>query len=63
MHVDVDLLRCEGNGLCAVQAPEVFDLDDNDQLTVLDSQPDATLHDAVEAAARACPKQAISLGP
>jgi ferredoxin len=30
---------------------------------VLDSQPDAALHDAVEAAARACPKQAISLGP
>ncbi|GGU43675.1 ferredoxin [Lentzea flava] len=29
MKISVDHDRCEGHGLCAVQAPAVFDLDDD----------------------------------
>ncbi|MFE9324302.1 ferredoxin [Nocardia sp. NPDC052278] len=29
MKISVDYSRCEGHGLCAAQAPEVFSLDDN----------------------------------
>jgi ferredoxin len=59
MKLEVDFALCEGNGVCAVEAPEVFDLDDDDNLIVLDASPDDTLRPKVEAAARACPKRAI----
>ncbi|MGB3771168.1 MAG: ferredoxin [Rhodococcus sp. (in: high G+C Gram-positive bacteria)] len=32
MRIDVDWDRCEGHGLCADQAPKVFDLDDDGEL-------------------------------
>ncbi|WP_433623570.1 ferredoxin [Nocardia sp. CA-120079] len=32
MKISVDYPRCEGHGLCAAQAPEVFTLDDNAEL-------------------------------
>jgi ferredoxin len=58
----VDFAACEGNGVCAVEAPEVFDLDDDDNLIVLEAAPDDVLRPKVEAAARACPKRAIVVG-
>lgn len=33
MKIDVDFERCEGHGLCAAQAPALFSLDDDDELT------------------------------
>ncbi|WP_054811339.1 ferredoxin [Nocardia arizonensis] len=32
MKITVDYARCEGHGLCAEQAPEVFSLDDDTEL-------------------------------
>lgn len=32
MKIDVDHDRCEGHGLCAAQAPTLFELDDDDEL-------------------------------
>lgn len=34
MKIAVDRVRCEGHGLCVSQAPEVFDLDDEDDLVL-----------------------------
>jgi len=42
-------------------APEVFQLDDDDQLHVLLEEPPPELRESVEQAIRTCPKQAISL--
>jgi ferredoxin len=42
-------------------APEVFELDDNDDLHVLMENPGEDLRDKVEMAVRTCPKQAISI--
>jgi ferredoxin len=42
-------------------APEVFELQDDDNLLVLQETPDESLRPKVEAAVRACPKQAITL--
>lgn len=61
MRVVVDLERCEANGMCVAAAPEVFDLDEDDELHVLQDEPGEELRDAVEQAVRRCPKQAISL--
>jgi ferredoxin len=59
MKIEIDWPACEGNGICSVEAPEVFEIDDDDQLIVLDENPPESLRDKVNAAARACPKRAI----
>ena len=59
MKINVDWDLCEGNGLCAEVAPEVFELDDDDQLHLLTDQPPERLRDAVVTAQRRCPKIAI----
>jgi ferredoxin len=61
MKVVVNWKQCEGNGICAVEAPEVFELDDDDNLIVLLENPSEDLRAHVEAAARACPKRAITV--
>jgi len=61
MRVVVDLSQCESNALCMAAAPEVFELDDNDDLHVLMENPGEDLRDKVEMAVRTCPKQAISI--
>ena len=34
MEVRVDLDRCEANGVCVGIAPDIFDLDDNEELVI-----------------------------
>lgn len=61
VKVIVDWQLCESNALCMVEAPEVFQIRDDDTLDVLDDQPAEALREKVEAAAHACPKRAISI--
>lgn len=61
MRVRVDLKQCESNALCMGVAPEVFLLDDDDVLHVIDESPDESLRPKILDAIRLCPKQAISL--
>ena len=61
MRVVVDRDLCEANGICVVHAPEVFLLDDTDEIHVLEEHPDEARREHVEQAARNCPKQAIFL--
>lgn len=32
MKIDIDWDRCEGHGICAEQAPQVFSIDDESEL-------------------------------
>ena len=61
MRVVVDLMKCESNGMCMAQAPEVFLVNDDDELVVLQETPGEQLRPKVEAAVKRCPKQALSL--
>jgi len=61
MRVIVDLYQCESNALCTGIAPEVFEIDDDDSLHLLNDHPSEELRARVEAAVRACPKQAIAI--
>jgi ferredoxin len=61
VRVVVDWNLCESNALCMAAAPEVFELQDDDTLLILQETPDESLHTKVEDATRACPKRAISL--
>jgi ferredoxin len=61
MNVRVDFDVCESNALCEAIAPEVFELDDDDHLQVLDDRVTEENRDAIERAVASCPKSAISI--
>jgi ferredoxin len=61
MKVTVDHELCEANGVCAATAPEVFDLDDEDELHILLPDVPARLAGVVRRAVGACPKTALRL--
>jgi len=61
MKVVVNWSLCDGNGNCAAAAPEIFALDDDDQLQVLQESFGEELRAKAEAAVRSCPKNALSL--
>jgi ferredoxin len=61
MKVRVDWELCEGHALCTQEVPEVFEMRETDQVTLLDEQPPESLRPRIQAAARFCPKNAISI--
>ena len=61
MRVVVDYDLCESNAICMAVAPEVFEVDDDDNLNLLQEEPPEELRGKVEEAVRRCPKQALSL--
>jgi len=61
MRVVVDYDLCEANARCMAACPEVFELDDNDQLHILLARPPEALRKRVEAAAAAFPRAAIRI--
>jgi ferredoxin len=61
MRVVVNMDLCESNALCQGVAPDVFEVDDDDNLIVLNETPDESSRDRILEAVRICPKQAISI--
>lgn len=60
MKISVDMNVCQNYGQCVFAAPDVFDLDDAGDLVYRASADEAARGD-VEAAAMACPVQAITI--
>ncbi|HEV7825259.1 MAG TPA: ferredoxin [Mycobacteriales bacterium] len=59
-RITVDHTRCQGAGLCALTAPEVFDQrDDDGTVVLLDPSPPEALHDAARRAEDLCPNAVI----
>jgi ferredoxin len=61
MKVIVDMDKCQDHGQCAFSAPEVFEINADGKLVVLNDSPDESLRDSVEEAADVCPVQAITI--
>jgi len=65
MKISVDYARCEGHGLCVDQAPDVFSLDDDAELTYhfedLEVPDEHT--SAARAAVNVCPVAALRVQP
>jgi ferredoxin len=61
MRILVDRDLCEGNAVCMKVCPEVFRVDDDDQVQLLVERPAEDLRAKVEAAVRRCPRQALKL--
>ena len=57
----VDFGLCEANGVCMGIIPEVFDLDEDDYLHVLQEDVTPENEQQVQEAVRQCPRQAISI--
>ena len=61
MEVRVDFDLCQGHGVCEGEAPEVFEVDDDGTLTILQDRPPEELRPDIERAVKYCPTGAISL--
>jgi ferredoxin len=59
--IEVDWGLCESNGVCMGIIPEVFHLDDEDMLHVLQPEVTPETEEQVRDAVRQCPRQAISI--
>jgi ferredoxin len=60
--IEVDWGLCESNGVCMGVIPEVFQLEDDDTLTLLQEEVTPDNEEQVLEAIRQCPRQAISIG-
>ena len=61
MRVAVDLDLCEANGVCESHAPEVFHVNDDDELEIAQGAIDEGLRESLDAAISRCPRGALSL--
>jgi ferredoxin len=60
MRVTIDFDKCEGHGLCALAAPEIFWIDD-EGFTQFVADPPESERESVTAAVQECPARAIRL--
>jgi ferredoxin len=61
VRVDVDRDACEANAVCAGLVPQVFEVDDDDNLHILVDEVPGQLADGVRHAVSSCPKAALRL--
>ena len=61
MRIVVDLDLCQGHGVCESEAPELFEVNRDRTVEVLDRTPDESQRRALEAAVKYCPTHALSL--
>lgn len=61
MEILVDRDLCEANAVCCGLAPDVFELDDDEQLVILTQQPPPERLERVSLAVARCPKNALRI--
>ncbi|HZJ05729.1 MAG TPA: ferredoxin [Nocardioidaceae bacterium] len=61
MHVRADFDLCEANGICVGIDPEVFDLDDDDNLNILHPEVTPENESRIRQAIDSCPRNALSM--
>lgn len=59
--ITAELSLCQGYANCMVEAPDHFDLSDDDNVEILDAHPSATDLPIVRAAVKSCPARALKL--
>ncbi|HEY2286354.1 MAG TPA: ferredoxin [Streptosporangiaceae bacterium] len=61
MRVEADWDACESNAVCAGLVPEVFEVDDDDNLQIMPGDVPAALEQQVRHAVSSCPKMALRI--
>lgn len=57
-----DRTRCQGYANCLIEAPEIWDFDEDDNTAILrTASPGDELRPKAEASARGCPARAITI--
>ena len=59
MKIGVDYEQCEANGICVGIAPDLFDLNDDDELIVSSDEVPPDRESDVDEAIAQCPKAAL----
>jgi ferredoxin len=61
VRIVVDRDLCQGHAACEGEAPEVFSVSKNGDLTILEPEPPEELWQAVRLAVKYCPTHALSI--
>jgi ferredoxin len=61
MRIVVDYVKCTGLGMCEAEAPDLFEVQDDGSLSVLNEHPSEEQLAAAQAAVDSCPTEALSL--
>lgn len=61
LRVEIDYDKCSGLGMCEAEAPDIFEVQDDGSLTLLEQRPADEQREACEAAVASCPTEAIRL--
>lgn len=60
-RIVVDWDRCNGNGMCEAEAPDLFEIQTTGELEVLTYHPSEDQREQAESAVQMCPTEALSL--
>jgi ferredoxin len=61
MRIVVDYDKCSGLGMCEAEAPDLFEVQDDGSLVVLNERPSEEQRAGAQAACESCPTEALSL--
>ena len=61
MRIKCDFDLCESNAVCVGMAPDVFELDDNDYLVILQEDVPEARAEEMRQVVASCPRSALSI--
>lgn len=61
MKITVDRNKCTALGICESLAPDLFEVQQDGSLVILNDRPDGNLCDAAREAVEGCPTEALSI--
>ncbi len=61
LRIVVDQDLCQGHGVCESEAPELFEVDRDRKVAVLDEHPGDDQRKSLELAVKYCPTHALSI--
>ena len=61
MRIVVDRTKCTALAMCEAEAPDLFEVQDDGSLTVLDENPPESQREALQRAVDSCPTEALSI--
>ena len=61
MRIDVDRGLCQGHGVCESEAPGVFSVSKQGELTIVDPEPPDERRPEIERAVKYCPTHALKI--
>ena len=61
LRIVVDMDLCQGHGVCESEAPDLFEVDRDRKVVVLDESPGDDQRKSLELAVKYCPTHALSI--